>query len=791
MKTGIITLLGNNYGNRLQNYAVQELLIKYGDVYTVPYEKKVPVVRKISKWKKMNPFYIKEAVDSRLLNLYHLSNRQLNTVTRLIYFLKHREEIKSVLSEREKAFKRFDERYIKYEIERLHLDGDDEETWVKSYDAWVCGSDQIWNPNYPTATRNAFLQFAQPERRISLSASIGLSDVDAMPDEYGNWINAIPYLSVREDAAARIVKELTNREAEVFLDPTMLIPKSYWDKMADEAEHRNGLPGKFALCYFLGIREKEYQTYIAKQLGGKALPSVELLNAQYPEYLAIGPDEMIDAIRKADIVFVDSFHGAVFSILFHKQFVVFERKEAGLTMNSRLQTLLKKFGMEDRVYTGDNAEILEQPIDYSNVDAILAKERQRVQAFLDEAMEKIAILGGNTIKENNKVIEITKKEHCFGCGACSGVCPKQCIKMVPDEEGFLYPAVDKDMCINCGKCSGVCPYHNRRTNDIQKIYATINKKPKVRSQSSSGGTFYEICKVTLEDNGVVYGCAWDENMVAKHIRVTCLKDVGRLQGSKYVQSNLNDSFKQAKEDLLAGKKVVFSGTPCQIAGLKNYLGKDYSNLLLVDVLCHGTPSPKVLAEYIKSTENRFGSKIVNMNLRDKKKSWHRLYTNIEFENGKNYFVFCGYDTYMSMFLNNMSQRPSCFECKFTTATRQGDITLGDFWGIGKHIYDMDDDKGTSMVAINTEKGAKLWKHIHENFIVVESDFVTAESGNKVFTKPPKMNSNRDEFYKDFVEKGYDFATAKWAHIPSKPKQIYYDFMRKGLDFYRLIRHKKY
>lgn len=791
MKIGIITLLGSNYGNRLQNYAVQEILKKYGDVYTVPYEKKAPVVRKMSKWKKLNPFYIKEAVDSRLLNLYHLSNRQLNTVTRLIYFLKHREEIKSALSVRDKAFRTFDEKYIKYENERLHLEGDDEETWVKSYDAWVCGSDQIWNPNYPTATRNAFLQFAQKERRISLSASIGLSDVDSMPDEYRNWINEIPYLSVREDAAAQIVKKLTNREAEVFLDPTMLVPKLYWDKMADEVVQQTKMPEKYALCYFLGIREKKYQMYIAKQLREKGLQSVELLNAEYPEYLAMGPAEMIDAIRKADMVFVDSFHGAVFSILFHKKFVVFERKEIGLTMNSRLQTLLKKFHMENRVFTGDNVEVLEQPIDYSNVDFILMKERERVQAFLDDAMKEIAMLGCNNPKKKGQMIEITKKEHCFGCGACSQVCPKQCITMMPDEEGFLYPVIDKDLCISCGKCSSVCPYYNRTTNNIQKIYATINKNQKVRSRSSSGGTFYEICKATLEHNGVVFGCAWDENMVAKHIRVECTDDVSRLQGSKYVQSNLNDSFKQAKEDLLAGRKVVFSGTPCQIAALKNYLGKDYPNLLLVDVLCHGTPSPKVLAEYIKTTEKRFGSKIVNMNLRDKKKSWHRLHTNIEFENGKNYFVFCGYDTYMSMFLNNMSQRPSCFECKFTTATRQGDITLGDFWGIGKHLYDMDDDKGTSMVSINTEKGAKLWEQIRHNFIVADTDFAVAESGNKVLTEPPKKNSKRDSFYKEFAENGYVSATDKWVYIPTKSKQIYLDIMRKGLDFYRRLFKKKY
>lgn len=789
MKIGIITLLGNNYGNRLQNYAVQEILKQYGDVYTVPYEKKEVSKQNSSKWKKLNPFYIKKAIDSRLLNIYHLSNRKMNTITRGIHFLRHRDGIKHALIKRDGVFKKFDEKYILYEEEKLHLVGDDNEPWVQSYDAWVCGSDQIWNPNYPTATRNAFLQFAQSERRISFSASIGLSDVAAMPSEYAQWIREIPYLSVREDAANEIVKCLTGRESEVLLDPTMLLPTEYWTKMADEAEVE--LPEKFALCYFLGIREKEYENYIQQQLSTQKLEAVELLNGEFPQYLVFGPEQMVAAIRKAELVFVDSFHGAVFSILFHKQFVVFERKEEGLTMNSRLQTLLSKFGMEDRVFKGDNVEELLKPIDYSRVDEIIAYERMKANNFLEKAMNEIQKLEKNEENDAKKMITITRKEHCFGCGACSKVCPKQCIQMKADEEGFLYPEIDLESCINCGKCSSVCPYHNRDGNEIQEVYAAINEDSTVRSNSSSGGTFYQICKATIEDGGVIFGCAWDETMTATHVKVETMEDVRRLQGSKYVQSLLGDSYAQVKKELSTGRKVVFSGTPCQVAGLKNYLGKDYPNLLLVDVLCHGVPSPKVLRAYQREIENKFDSKIVFMNVRDKKKSWHRLHTEIHFENGKQFYTFCGYDTYMSMFLTNMSQRPSCFECKFTTKERQGDITLGDFWGIGVHMSELDDDKGTSMVAINTDKGRKMWEKIQSHFKFAKSDFKMAEAGNKVLSVPPKKSPKRDAFYQTFIIEGYEMAAKKWVDIPSKPKQIYYDFMRKGLDLYRWLFKKKY
>lgn len=360
MKIGIITIIDNNYGNRLQNFATHQLLCKYGDVYSIRFEEKIFFNNKKRTIAQFTPSHLKLAVDSRLLNIYHLSNRKMNFASRLAFFLKHKEQIKSAIAKRDEKFRVFDDNNIRFESELLHLTGDDDEPWVKSYDAWVCGSDQIWNPMYPTATRNAFLQFAQKERRIALSPSIGLSDTDAMLPEYPQWINGIPYLSVREERGAEIIKELTGRNAEVFLDPTMLIPLSCWNNVADAAHTK--LPEKYAVGYFLGIREKNYMKYIDGRI--QRLPFVDILNGECPEYLSFGPDNVIEAIRNAEIVFVDSFHGAVFSILFHKQFVVFERKEDGKTMNSRLETLLKKFGLENMVYREENAETLLEPIDY-------------------------------------------------------------------------------------------------------------------------------------------------------------------------------------------------------------------------------------------------------------------------------------------------------------------------------------------------------------------------------------------------------------------------------------------
>ncbi len=389
------------------------------------------------------------------------------------------------------------------------------------------------------------------------------------------------------------------------------------------------------------------------------------------------------------------------------------------------------------------------------------------------------------------MILIKEKENCTGCTACKQVCPKNCITMAPDSEGFYYPIVDTSLCIDCHLCENVCPINSRRENSVISVYAAQNKDIETRKNSSSGGTFRLLCNKVLDAGGVVFGCAFDNNMVATHIAVEDKSDLIKLQSSKYVQSDVKDTYKEVLSLLENGRKVLFSGTPCQVAGLKNLLKKDYDNLLLIDVLCHGVPSPKFFEDYKNEMERKFGAKMTSLKLRDKKKSWKRLFVNAEFENGKKYFTFCGYDHYLSMFLNNISLRPSCFDCRFTTCERQGDISLGDFWGIGKHIKEMDDDKGTSLIITNTKKGEDAFNDICENLTFVKTDIETAIDGNKVLKTPSKKNQNRDEFYTTYAEQGYSKAVEKFSKVPSKPMQIYYTLLRKGLDFYRFIFKKTY
>lgn len=379
------------------------------------------------------------------------------------------------------------------------------------------------------------------------------------------------------------------------------------------------------------------------------------------------------------------------------------------------------------------------------------------------------------------------KSQCCGCGACAHICPKRCIIMKPDSEGFLYPEVNMDICVSCGRCGKVCPinfYNEEHT--VKKVYAVKNRDESIRSTSSSGGTFFELASEIIDEGGVVFGCVMNKEFVAEHIAVYDIEELEPIKSSKYVQSDLKDTYKQAKKLLENGKKVLYSGTPCQIAGLRNYLNKEYENLFLVDVLCHGVPSPKVLKEYLELLEKKYGSKIVSINFRSKEEGWKRLYIDVRFENGQRYFTFCGYDQYLSMFLNNMSLRPSCYDCKFTTLHRQGDITLGDFWGIGKRYPECDDDKGVSLVITNTDKGNRLFENIENKLTYIDSNIDLATAGQRTLSAPTIKNPLRDGFYEMYEENGLEAALNEFVKIPSKPVQVYYAVMNWGLKWLRKI-----
>lgn len=305
------------------------------------------------------------------------------------------------------------------------------------------------------------------------------------------------------------------------------------------------------------------------------------------------------------------------------------------------------------------------------------------------------------------MLTFTDKSQCCGCTACASICPKQCIQMIEDKEGFLYPQINHSVCVDCGLCEKVCPVlHPVLAKEKPVVFAALNNNSEVRMQSSSGGIFTLLAEQTIKNGGVVFGACFDKEWKVVHRYTATLEGLSVFRGSKYVQSDMGTSFQDAKCFLDQGREVLFSGTPCQIAGLRNYLRKSYSTLLTVEVACHGVPSPKVWSTYLLDKKN-----ISYINFRAKSKGWKGYYVVLEY-NGQKEEVPYGENSYMRVFLSNLSLRPSCYACSAKLGNSQSDVTIADFWGVDKIAPEIDDDKGCSLIIIHNSKILQLLKALN-------------------------------------------------------------------------------
>lgn len=324
---------------------------------------------------------------------------------------------------------------------------------------------------------------------------------------------------------------------------------------------------------------------------------------------------------------------------------------------------------------------------------------------------------------------IDSVEHCSGCTACAQSCPNHAIVMKENIEGFLYPSIMLDKCIECGKCQRACPIVNSPILNTQlKSLAVKSRNEVERLRSTSGGIFPLLAKYVLQNGGIVYGASYNENQIVEHIGIENIEDIHKLQGAKYSQSRLEDVFSSIKMQLDRGRTILFSGTPCQCAGLKSYLVKDYENLILVDLVCHGVPSPKVWEEYIKYRKDidHQNETVVSINMRSKNSGWSRYSYSVLFEysSGYKYSQINGKDPFMIAFVNNMILRKSCGHCHFKGVHRCSDFTLGDYWGIWNQKPEFDDNKGTSVVLLHSDKANRIWSVIKDKcdyFEVCEKD----------------------------------------------------------------------
>lgn len=352
------------------------------------------------------------------------------------------------------------------------------------------------------------------------------------------------------------------------------------------------------------------------------------------------------------------------------------------------------------------------------------------------------------------MIQINDKSHCCGCAACVQRCPKQCITLSEDDEGFLYPKVDATNCIECGLCEKVCPVLHQETPRLPDVcYAAINPNEKIRKESSSGGVFTAIASAVLKEGGVVFGARFDTDWSVMHDYTETHEGLAAFRGSKYLQSRIGNTFRQAENFLKAGRKVLFTGTPCQIAGLRRYLRKDYPNLLAMDFICHGVPSPLVWQQYLQEVRKKHSDiKINQIYFRDKTVGWKKYSLKInQIKKQEEIAVLSEpfpQNIYMQGFLKDIYLRPSCYSCVAKSMKSGSDLTIGDFWGIHQKMPEWDDDRGTSCVLIQTEKGKHYFEQAQLKF--QEVAYSTIKDGNPALKHSPVVNAHkRTAFFKSF------------------------------------------
>lgn len=577
------------------------------------------------------------------------------------------------------------------------------------FDAFVCGSDQIWSPTRSFDDKY-YLSFVKDgKKKISYAPSFGTSEINNPEQKkvIKLLLERFDYLSVREQKGAEIVEDLIGKKPEIVLDPTLLLNTYEWDDYCC-VDSIKKIASDYILCYFLGNQKKYIKNVqqISKTMGVPyyIIPISNFQAKQsYKVPFEVGPAEFVSLIKNAKYVCTDSFHGMAFAINYNIPFTIYKRfsDKAKTSENSRIYNLLDMFNMQSRL----NEDCYLNKIDYKSCNEKLEKLRYKSKEYL------LTALSDNSKLNDNKSINHLTSGLCSGCGACQAVCSKKAITVQDNEYGFLHYRIDHDKCIDCGACTKVCPILNNasfKLEDALSLYAYKSEDKNVLLKSSSGGAAYAIARLLLNKGYLICGSTYDvDSERAKHIIIKNEKQLEKLQGSKYIQSDTTSCF---EEILQYGGKIAYFGMPCQVAGLDNLLrikGKR-ENVILIDLVCHGIPSLNIWKKYLGERKKEINTKeSLHCVFRNKEYSWREKV--ITFTNKKNKQLYAkneAKDDYYAFFNRPIAYMYTCYECQFREKT-SADIRIGDFWG---EQYKMD-KTGVSLVVANTEKGSKVVRSI--------------------------------------------------------------------------------
>ena len=654
----------NNYGGVLQAYALRQTVKKLAvdKVDTINYKSNPPKVFKKIKFKEV----IKK-------------------------ISVHNNKIKKLIQQNSEKFDEFREK--NFTFTRKCDNATDLFLLNDEYDKFICGSDQIWAPT--VFNENYFLSFVKDDsKKISYAPSMGLPVIDNkyIKEEIKKLVSKFDSISIREEQGKNLIKDFTDKEIEVVLDPTLLLNKEDWNQRFNLEEKNKD----YIVFYCLGGKKGHYKIAkkIAKTLNKKLIiiPG-NILDYRKKELQNVSPEGFLKLIYNASLVITDSFHGTIFSINFNVPFITLKRfKDNKLSQNSRIYNILKKVKLENRLYNDNIKYFLENiDINFNECNKIIEEERKKSIEFL-----KNSIMKDNKNLENKSITNI-----CSGCGMCAAVCPTNCITIKLNEDGFYSYEINKEKCIGCNKCKTICGQLSTKINEIKnmKLYSAYSLNEDVLKHSSSGGLAYEISYYGIQNNIPIIGCTYNlEKNRAEHTVVTKMEDLLKLSGSKYLQSYTVDAFKE----LVKLKQGIIIGTPCQISSVDRYLKtiKKRDNFILVDIICHGVPSYSLWQKYISKYK-----KIENIKFRDKKFGWRTMTMSINSKYHKSEKKDLFYDFFRTQIVYNKS----CYECKYRAKTN-ADIRLGDYWG---PKFKKEDD-GISMVIVNTKNGEKLLQELINN-----------------------------------------------------------------------------
>lgn len=625
----------------------------------------------------------------------------------LISFLRQRLDRSYSSAEREEKFndflmKRISETELKKNYSELY-------ELNKEFDTFICGSDQVWSPTRSFDDKYYLSFVNESNNKISYAPSFGTNTINNNEQKkiIKGLLSRFNHISVREKTGARIVEELVEDTPEVVVDPTLLLTADEWANYVDEQSVKK-IEGEYILCYFLGNQKKYIKNVkkISKQfkIPYYIIPTNRINDSHFVPF-EVGPAEFVSLIKNAKYVCTDSFHGMIFSINFGVQFSVYKRfKDSSKTAeNSRIYDMLSTLNLNDRL----EEDCFNRHISYEQVQNKIIEQRNMSSLFLQTAIDN----------PPKKKVNHVKAPMCAGCGSCAEICNRNAISIELNSDGFYQCIVEEENCVDCGMCMTVCPIINKPEKqmiDALELHSLVSKDSVVLKQSSSGGAGFELAKTLISKGYLVCGVSYDsEREQAKHIVIKDMEELQKIQGSKYLQSDISSALEEVLE--MQGQKIAFFGTPCQIAGLHNVLVKlgKREQFILIDLICHGITSMNIWNKYISERKQEFNEKVLDCNFRNKKYSWEEKYLCLYNRHGKEVYKMSeNNDEFYAFFNRPIAYSPTCYECQFRENS-SADIRIGDFWG---KKYEGNSD-GVSLVVSLTPKGKLIFDDLNEVSIV--------------------------------------------------------------------------